>query len=152
MFDWIITDKVFYQQNSLWIMFASAFCSATILPGNSEVVFLFLITHFHEPIFSTKILSLLLVATMGNTLGGMTTYAIGRWFPTWNPKKIQHKWALHRTQNHGIWVLLFSWLPIVGDIFCALAGWLHFSWLKSFLVMMIGKLLRYVFLFYIGQI
>ncbi len=151
MLDWL-TDGLLGSQNSLWIMFASAFLSATVLPGNSEIIFLFLTAPFIGAMFSHDVLSLIAVATAGNTLGSMTTYVIGRWFPKLEQKNLQRSWALNNIQRYGIWTLLLSWLPIVGDAFCAMAGWLRFNWLKSLLLMMIGKLFRYTLLLLISQI
>lgn len=151
MFDWI-NDGLLLQQNSLWIMFSSAFLSATVLPGNSEIVFLFFTAPLIDSIFSIDLFKLFTAAVIGNTLGGMTTYMIGRWFPHLEQKKRQHNWALNKVNKYGIWTLLFSWVPVVGDVFCALAGWLRFNWLKSCLLMMVGKSLRYIFLFYLVQI
>ncbi|HDL4409339.1 TPA: DedA family protein, partial [Mannheimia haemolytica] len=54
--------------------------------------------------------------------------------------------ALAKSEKYGVLVLLFSWLPIVGDIFCGIAGWLRFSLWQSILFIVIGKLLRYLFL------
>ncbi|POY43646.1 hypothetical protein C3007_09645 [Avibacterium gallinarum] len=151
MLDWL-TDGLLGSQNSLWIMFSSAFLSATLLPGNSEIIFLFLTAPFIGAMFSHDVLSLIAVATAGNTLGSMTTYVIGRWFPKLEQKNLQRSWALNNIQRYGIWTLLLSWLPIVGDAFCALAGWLRFNWLKSLLLMMVGKLFRYMLLLLISQI
>ncbi|MFU2047628.1 YqaA family protein [Avibacterium gallinarum] len=151
MLDWL-TDGLLGSQNSLWLMFSSAFLSATVLPGNSEIIFLFLTAPFIGAMFSHDVLSLIVVATAGNTLGSMTTYVIGRWFPKLEQKNQQHSWALNNIQRYGIWTLLLSWLPIVGDAFCAMAGWLRFNWLKSLLLMMIGKVFRYTLLLLISQI
>jgi len=57
-------------------LFASSFLSATLLPGNSEIVFLALVHQMPE--LEARALA---VATVGNTLGGMTSYLIGRLFP-----------------------------------------------------------------------
>ncbi|MFZ7159066.1 YqaA family protein [Avibacterium gallinarum] len=151
MLDWL-TDGLLGSQNSLWIMFSSAFLSATLLPGNSEIIFLFLTAPFIDAVFSIDLFELLVAAVLGNTLGGMTTYMIGRWFPKLEQKNLQRSWALRNIQRYGIWTLLLSWLPIVGDAFCAMAGWLRFNWLKSLLLMMIGKVFRYTLLLLISQI
>ncbi|VGM95385.1 Inner membrane protein yqaA [uncultured Avibacterium sp.] len=151
MLDWL-TDGLLGSQNSLWLMFSSAFLSATVLPGNSEIIFLFLTAPFIGAVFSIDLFELLVAAVLGNTLGGMATYMIGRWFPKLEQKNLQRSWALNNIQRYGIWTLLLSWLPIVGDAFCAMAGWLRFNWLKSLLLIMIGKLFRYTLLLLISQI
>ncbi|URL06431.1 DedA family protein [Avibacterium sp. 21-595] len=151
MLDWL-REGLLGSQNSLWIMFSSAFLSATVLPGNSEIIFLFLTAPFIGTIFSIDLVELLIAAVLGNTLGGMTTYVIGRGLPKLEQKNRQQRWALNKIQRYGIWTLLLSWLPIVGDAFCAMAGWLQFNWLKSLLFIMIGKLFRYMLLLLISHI
>ncbi|KAA6210076.1 YqaA family protein [Avibacterium paragallinarum] len=152
MFD-LVDYKLFDQQNnSLWIMFISAFLSSTVLPGNSEIMFLFLTAPFDETFFSVDIFKLVIVAVIGNTLGGMTTYIIGRCFPHLEQRNLQHSWALKKIQRYGIWTLLFSWFPIVGDAFCALAGWLRLNWFNSLLLILIGKLFRYLLLLIFNQV
>ena len=63
----------------LWALFASAFLSATLLPGNSEIV---LIVALHE---GSPFWPAVLIATIGNTLGGISTYAVGHVFPAAEP-------------------------------------------------------------------
>lgn len=131
-------------------MFVSAFLSATVLPGNSEIIFsIFLSQYLIMGDSSSFIVSLLVWATLGNTLGSMTTYYIARFVPL---PKLQSSHnsstrnALLYTQKYGIWVLLFSWLPILGDIFCGLAGWLRFNVLYSLLLIFVAKGCRYAIL------
>ena len=139
-----------FGEDRLWIMFASAFLSATVLPGNSEIIFLTLITplvwagtHY----LSVDIQSLLWTAVAGNTLGSLTTYALGRWLPTFNtpPQNAKLIWILEKTRRHGSIMLFFSWLPVVGDVFCAVAGWLRLNWVMCLIFMTLGKIVRYVF-------
>lgn len=86
-------------------------------------------------------------AALGNTLGGLTNIIIGRWLPL----KQQGRWHntatawLHRL---GPAALLFSWLPVIGDLLCVLAGWLRFAWLPVVFFLTIGKTLRYLALAY----
>jgi len=142
-------------EHRLWIMFTSAFLSSTVLPGNSEIIFLTLVTprlwtgsHY----FSLDIQSLLWTAIAGNTLGSLTTYALGRWLPTFNtpPQNAKLAWVLAKTQGYGSVILFFSWLPIVGDLFCAVAGWLRLNWVMCLIFMTLGKIVRYVFLLFFG--
>ena len=78
----------FWQANSLCFMFISAFLSATVLPGNSEVIFVALAVPklMLGSLFNADILALILIATAGNSLGSLTTYGIGRWMPKFDPK------------------------------------------------------------------
>ena len=142
-------------EHRLWIMFTSAFLSSTVLPGNSEIIFLIIATPLlwtGSSYFSTDIQSLLWVAVIGNSLGSLTTYLLGRWLPPM--QKIQHHrklaWVLEKIQRYGSVMLFFSWLPIVGDLFCAVAGWLRLNWVACLVFITLGKIVRYVFLLFLG--
>lgn len=117
-------------------LFLSSFLSATVLPGSSEVVLLAFLHHWPQSVVPAVGL-----ATVGNTLGGLTTYLLGRFLPR---RELPRQ--LHWLQRWGVLALLGSWLPIVGDALCAGAGWLRLNALTSTLCMMAGKLLRYVVL------
>lgn len=122
---------------SLIGLFVSSFISATVLPGGSEV-FLFAIAKTYPE----KLLSTLAIATLGNTLGGMSTYLLGRLLPNKgqaiDPKRIA------TVKRYGSISLLFSWTPIIGDALCAAAGWLRLNWLTCLLWITIGKAARYI--------
>ncbi len=119
-------------------MFGSSFLSATLLPGSSEALLIaFLIAK------KTSVFGLLLAASLGNTLGGLTNIIIGRLLPL----KRQGRWhdtAMTWLHRLGPAALLFSWLPVIGDLLCVLAGWLRFAWLPAVLFLAVGKTLRYI--------
>ena len=104
----------FWQTHGLWLMFFSAFLSATILPGNSEIVFVSLAAPkvLVGSLLSADIFWLVFLATAGNTLGSLTTYWIGRWFPKIDSKNDRTLWAINKIQRYGAITLLLSWLPI----------------------------------------
>lgn len=133
---------------SLWFLFFSAFISSTLFPGGSEAVLAYLAS---ESKFSIYLL--IIVATVGNTLGAMTSWGIGRLisirYSTEKLSKASQQKAVERIQKYGSPVLLLSWLPIVGDPLCVAAGWLRIHWLWSLLFISIGKLLRYIVVIYI---
>jgi membrane protein YqaA with SNARE-associated domain len=119
---------------SLWTLFASSFLGATLLPGGSEAV-LFGVLKLHPQ----QLWPALLVATLGNTLGGMSSYLIGRLIP---PKKaIKH---LDWVQRYGSPTLLLAWVPVIGDPLCVAAGWLRINPWLSALFMGAGKFARYL--------
>ena len=119
---------------SLWTLFTSSFLAATLLPGGSEIVLYGVLTmHPAEKV------NAIAIATLGNTLGGLTSYAIGRIAP--RPKTVK---GLDAAQRYGAPVLLLAWVPFIGDPLCLAAGWLRVNvWLAA-LYMAIGKLARYV--------
>ena len=80
------------------------------------------------------------MATFGNTLGGMTSYLLGRLFPQ---KSVDEK-ALARIKRYGAPVTFFAWLPIVGDALCFAAGWLRIHWAAALCFMAAGRLARYL--------
>jgi membrane protein YqaA with SNARE-associated domain len=122
---------------SLWALFASAFVSSTLLPGNSEIVLVALLKSG-----GASAAPAVVVATIGNTLGGLTTYGIGRLLPSRMPESR----AIARVRRYGAAALLFSWLPVVGDALCAAAGWLRLNWIACALAMAAGKAARYALL------
>ncbi|WP_109078057.1 YqaA family protein [Aggregatibacter kilianii] len=154
LFSWDWWQSVF-GEHRLWIMFASAFLSSTVLPGNSEIIFLTIAAPLlwtGADYFSTDIQYLLWIAVIGNALGSLTTYLLGRWLPAFNkpPENAKLAWALEKTQRYGSVMLFFSWLPIIGDLFCAVAGWLRLNWLACLIFITLGKIVRYVFLLFLG--
>ena len=124
----------FSAESGLTALFFAAFVSATVLPGGSEVV-LIGVLHKHPDLWWQAVG----VATLGNTLGGITSFVIGRVIPN----KAQGKYVI-TLHKYGYWALLFSWLPLVGDALCVAAGWLRFNPYISIALFAVGKLFRYV--------
>ncbi|AKG69970.1 YqaA family protein [Serratia fonticola] len=121
-------------------LFGSSFLSATLLPGNSEIVLVALLTNS-----SASPGLLVLAATLGNTLGGLTNVIIGRLLPALKPQRGLET-ALGWLKRFGPAALLLSWVPVVGDLLCVLAGWLRMPWGFVTLFLCIGKALRYIIL------
>ncbi|MBD3671493.1 MAG: DedA family protein [Gammaproteobacteria bacterium] len=122
-------------------LFTSAFISATLFPGGSEALLAYLYSKSPD-----LYVSLLATATMGNTLGAMTNWVIGRiiaWRYPLRQWHSRHQKAMLRIQSYGSPLLLLSWLPIIGDPLCLAAGWLRIHWLKSLIFIAIGKVFRY---------
>ncbi len=119
-------------------LLASSFLSATILPGNSEVVLAAVVSKL-PGLFWTAVA----VATLGNTVGGMTSYALGRLIPAQGGRKLAPR-AVALAQRYGIPMLLLSWVPVIGDALCVASGWLRQDWRLATLAIAAGKLARYV--------
>jgi len=119
---------------SLWTLFVSSFLAATLLPGGSEAV-LFGVLKLHP----TQLWPAIAVATLGNTLGGLSSYLIGRVIP-----QRQTLTGMARVQRYGAPVLLLSWVPVIGDPLCVAAGWLRLNPWWSAVYIALGKFLRYV--------
>lgn len=87
--------------------------------------------------------ALVLIATIGNSLGGMTNVILGRFFP----QRIQSRWqgkAKDWLTRFGPATLLLSWVPLIGDLLCLLAGWLRLSIGPVVFFLCLGKALRYI--------
>lgn len=119
---------------SLWALFASSFLAATLLPGGSEFVLAGILDakpHLYWPALA--------VATCGNTLGGMSSYLLGRIIP----QRAELK-GLRWIRSYGSPALLAAWVPFIGDPLCVAAGWLRINPWLSALFMAGGKFARYL--------
>ena len=121
-------------------LFVASFLSATLLPGGSEAVLLGVLA-----LHPGQVMPALLLATLGNTLGGMTTYWMGRLIPE-NVGAGATAKHITQLQRWGSPALLLAWAPLVGDALCAAAGWLRLHWLACLLWMALGKGARYAVL------
>lgn len=135
-FDWFGMPSV-----GLPAVFVSALISATMVPIGSEPI-LFGYTSINPGMYWLAIL----VATVGNTMGGMIDWWMGlmgrNGFESLKGAtggKMQH-WL----REKGPKLLLLAWLPGVGDPLCVAAGWLRLPWLSCMVYMFFGKLLRYL--------
>jgi len=130
---------------ALGALFLSAFLSATLLPGGSEVLLALLLREGEIPA-----LWLWLAATAGNVLGSLVTFAMGRLLRRRLGRRLledpRHARALERLRRWGVAALLLAWVPVVGDPLCLVAGWLGLPWGASTLMIALGKGLRYALL------
>ena len=118
-------------------VFLASFLAATVVPFSSEaVLFGYLKLHPANAALAVAL------ATLGNTAGGMTTYLLGRLVPR---RELPH---LGLVSKYGAPVLVFAWLPIIGDALCAAAGWLRVHWLAALGCMAAGRLARYLVIAY----
>jgi membrane protein YqaA with SNARE-associated domain len=124
----------FSAETGFVALFAASFVAAPILPCGSEVVLIGVI-HQHPDLVWQAIG----VATVGNTLGAVTSYWIGRLLPN----RAQHR-AIITLHRYGYWALLLSWLPLVGDALAVGAGWLRLNPWLTIVAFAVGKFLRYV--------
>ncbi|RWX78401.1 DedA family protein [Neorhizobium lilium] len=125
-------------------LFASAFIAATIFPMQSEAILIGLILSDRY-----SLAGLLLTASVGNTLGAVVNWLLGRgierfrnrsWFPA-TEDKLEKAQSWYR--KYGKWSLLLSWLPIGGDAITVVAGVLREPLPTFLMLVFIGKALRY---------
>lgn len=119
-------------------VFVISFISATLVPLGSEPA-VFAVVKANEAMFWPAIL----VATVGNTLGGVLNYGIGYRAKIAFAKERQSRW-FGWLRRFGAKTMLLSWLPGIGDPLCSLAGWLHLPFWPSVMYMAIGKFARYL--------
>ena len=133
-------------------LFSSAFLAATILPFSSEAVLAGL-----TAAGGYDLVLLWGVATLGNTLGAMVNWTLGRWCLHWQGRK----WFPFKEDDldkadrwfskWGVWSLLLSWVPIIGDPITFAAGFLRVNfWLFTVLVV-IAKGGRYLAVLALAQ-
>jgi membrane protein YqaA with SNARE-associated domain len=122
-------------------VFVVSFISATLLPLGSEPVVFGLVKLSPELLWPT-----IGVATLGNTLGGAVTWAMGlashKVVDRYQHSK-HHLRALDWLERIGPKACLLAWLPVVGDPLCGVAGWLKLPFWPCLAYMAIGKLVRY---------
>lgn len=118
---------------SLASLFGASFLASTLVPISSEVA-LFAVLKLHADLAWPAIG----VATLGNTLGGLTTYLIGRYIGSKKPLT-----QLERVTRYGSPLLALAWLPFVGDALCLAAGWARLNWFAVALWSAAGRFARY---------
>lgn len=126
-------ENLISPQASLWSLFAASFLASTLIPLSSEAA-LFAVLKMHGELLWPAVT----VATLGNTLGGMSTYLIGRFLGSRKPLT-----QVERVRRWGAAALLFAWLPLIGDALCVAAGWLRLNWVAVILFQAAGRLARY---------
>jgi membrane protein YqaA with SNARE-associated domain len=129
---------------NLWGLFIASFLAATVVPFSSEVVLTAVLAS------GTDVYSAVLVASLGNWVGGMSSFALGylgKW--EWIEKYLRvkretiEKWH-KRLYKSGAFFAFLTWLPGVGDIFAIGLGVLRSNiWIIA-ITMYVGKLLRYI--------
>ena len=131
-------------------LFFISFLAATVLPFSSELTLAGLIS-----ISNYDNLLLLVVASFGNVLGSVFNWSLGfysrnlsakKWFPF---KETQIERSSKWFSKFGKWSLLFAWLPIVGDPLTFVAGLLRVRFLDFIILVAIGKVSRYLIVFYL---
>lgn len=134
---------LFAASQSLPALFFTSFLAATVLPIGSEWLLILLIVDGQQAP------GVVAIATFGNYLGACTTYLIGIFGSDFFIRKIlrlsdrDSLKARAIFRRYGVWSLLFSWLPIIGDPLCLLAGTLRTPFVPFSILVLIGKFCRY---------
>jgi membrane protein YqaA with SNARE-associated domain len=135
-----------WESAGLGGLFTAAFLAATPIPFQSELIFLAAQAAAIAPLWL-----LIVVASIGNTLGSCVTFVIGRqitrfqnrtWFPV-TPAQLAR--ATTWFQRWGLWSLLLSWAPF-GDAIVLASGVLRTPWSVFLGLVAIAKTARYLVL------
>ena len=124
-------------------LFFMSLLASTLLPLGSEWLLVMMLVGGYDP------LTVVATATVGNYLGAVVTYLIGRGGGSWLIEKVmrlspqQQERARDYYQRFGVYSLLFSWLPVVGDPLCLVGGMLRVNFGLFTLLVASGKLVRY---------
>jgi len=129
---------------SLVALFVVSFLAATLLPLASEVWLLALLGARPE-LWGPA----LLVATLGNSAGSLTTYGLGRLGRIAADPALLASARAEWLRRRGAPVLALAWLPVVGDALCLLAGWLRLPVVPALAWITAGKAARYALLAWI---
>jgi len=134
-----------------WGLFLATFLAATVLPFSSEVILIAMLSAGFNPTYC------LLIATAGNTLGGMSSFALG-WLGDWHKlnkwlrvkEADLNKWK-SMIDRYGYWAALLCWLPFIGDPIAIALGFFRTNWRVVAILMFVGKLSRYAILIFVLQ-
>lgn len=125
-------------------LFIAAFLAGTVVPFSSEIILLALLP------FEISPMALLVSASLGNWLGGMTTFGLGRlgktvwlekYFGISHQKMTRYESRIHKS---GSVLAVLSWIPIAGNMITAGLGFFKTPVLPVALWMFAGKAARYV--------
>jgi membrane protein YqaA with SNARE-associated domain len=131
-------------ENGYPALFLLSFLASTLVPLGSEWLLAVLLTNGFDPPL------VVLVATVGNSCGALTTYAVGIWGGPFLVQRIlrisqeSQKRAELYFARFGSWSLFFSWLPIIGDPLCLAGGVLKIRLWRFVLLVTTGKFVRYL--------
>ena len=130
---------------SLGGLAVSAFFAATFLPGTTEAVLAGLVIGT-----DIEVWLLVTVASVFNVAGSGVNYGIGRFLDRFRHSRFMpvapatlargRRWF----ERYGVWSLLLCWLPVVGDAFPVVAGFMRVPVLVAFPLIAVGKTLRFV--------
>ncbi len=125
-------------------LFFSAFLAATIVPFSSEVAFLAALTN------DMPLLNAMFFASSGNILAIVANYWFGYWLYDKTKEKLNSsksgKWSLDYGHKYGYFILVFSWLPVIGDPLTLVAGVLRLNFVLFVVIAGSLRVARYYFL------
>lgn len=125
-------------------LFIGNLLAATIVPFSSDALYIAVLAATHQP------LPCFVVATIGNWLGSVITYYMGRlgrweWIEKWfkvKPETLQKQ--KEKVDKWGVWLALIAWVPFIGDVFAIALGFYRTKPLPTIILLLVGKALRFL--------
>jgi membrane protein YqaA with SNARE-associated domain len=136
-------EEMDFLPHGYFFLFFLSFLASTLLPIGSELMLVGMVSAGYEPSF------VIATATAGNALGACLTYWIGLIGSTFLVRRVMRfsevssKRGEAIFRRYGIWSLLFSWVPVVGDPICLVAGTFRVPFMRFAALVALGKGLRY---------
>ena len=124
-------------------LFIGCFLAATVLPFSSDAPYIAVLVATKEPV------ACLVSGTLGNWLGGVTTYWLGRlarweWLEkTFKVKKETLEKQKRLIDKYGVWLALLSWIPVVGDVIAIALGFYKSPAVWTLFLLLVGKFARF---------
>lgn len=125
-------------------LFIGSFLAATVVPFSADVLLVgMLVADVNSAV------ALLVVATLGNWIGGITSYGIGRagkweWIERLHVSRESLEKQKTRIERFGAPIALLTWVPFIGDVFAVALGFYRVKFLPAIFWMLIGKGARFV--------
>lgn len=124
-------------------LFIGTFLAATVMPFSSDAMYIAVLLATKKPV------ECLVIGTLGNWLGGVTTYFLGRlakW--EWLEKAFKVKRETLDKQKklidkYGVWIALISWVPVIGDVVCLALGFYKSPAVWTMFLLLVGKFGRF---------
>ena len=127
-----------------WGLLIGSFLASTIIPMSADLLLVGVLS------LGGNTWICLIIATIGNWLGGLTSYWLG-WLGRWDwlerwlkVKREQLERQKEKIDRYGVWLALFTWLPLVGDLFAIALGFYRVSPKMSALYMLVGRFVRFL--------
>lgn len=125
-------------------LFIGSFLAATVVPFSADVLLVgMLVADVNSAV------ALLVVATLGNWIGGITSYGIGRagkweWIERLHVSRESLEKQKTRIERFGAPIALLTWVPFIGDVFAVALGFYRVKFLPAIFWMLVGKGARFV--------
>ena len=124
-------------------LFVGSFLAATVVPFSADVLLIGMLVAGADPVAT------IVVATLGNWIGGITSYGIGRagkweWIERLRVSRESLEKQKSRIERFGAPIALLTWVPFIGDVFAVALGFYRVRFVPAMIWMLIGKAARFI--------